>query len=143
MIDIHNGIIAACTRNAQSKNSKVTPVDHSFVTTAQKTARLTLEERLAAVTKGKNNRPTPPKPVPVVVENKQPQTTEQNDENAILIQQAFDKVSALEDVITGRIPKQDQDESNIKESFEQCKQLHSTICSRIPDVTDPSQLGKS
>lgn len=146
MIEIHNGIIAACTRNAQSKKSidiVANDVDHLKISTAQKTARLTLEERLAAVTKGKNSRLTvpslPPRtPVAKIEEKPHPK----DEDNALLIQQAFDKVSLLEDFISGRILKQDQNEATLIDSFKLCKQLHSTICSRIPQVVDPSQLGK-
>jgi hypothetical protein len=64
MIKVQNEIAGLCTKNAQAsdENTSQTPslrsVDttHTSVTTTQATARLTLQERLEAVTKGKNSR---------------------------------------------------------------------------------------
>lgn len=64
MVKVQNEITAICTRNTQHndkqirRNSSLSSNDsHSVITTTQATARLSLQERLAAVTKGKNSRP--------------------------------------------------------------------------------------
>ncbi|RCH90169.1 hypothetical protein CU097_010450 [Rhizopus azygosporus] len=57
MIQIHHDMLAICTRNAQqTKKATVTTENepkNNLVSTTQATARLTLQERLEAVTKGK------------------------------------------------------------------------------------------
>ncbi|KAI8883628.1 RNI-like protein [Backusella circina FSU 941] len=63
MTELYKGIVNACTKNAATSKEAAainkpltsTPPAH---TTAHTTARLTLQERLAAVTRGKNIRPT-------------------------------------------------------------------------------------
>lgn len=64
MIKVQNEMAGLCTKNAQASDeiSSQTPslrsveTTHTSVTTTQATARLTLQERLEAVTKGKNSR---------------------------------------------------------------------------------------
>jgi hypothetical protein len=63
MTELYKGIVNTCTKNAATSKEAAainkpltsTPPTH---TTAHTTARLTLQERLAAVTRGKNIRPT-------------------------------------------------------------------------------------
>ncbi|KAG1448379.1 hypothetical protein G6F56_008959 [Rhizopus delemar] len=56
MLQIHHDMLAICTRNSQEAKEKLdTEKDepkNSLITTTQATARLTLQERLEAVTKG-------------------------------------------------------------------------------------------
>lgn len=156
MVDIHNGILAACTKNAQLKKvtqdiGDINNHKHPMVTTAQATARLTLQERLAAVTKGKNNKQGMsasssevsltgiPPPLPPRKENN---TSNDNKNDAALIQQAFDQVGSLEDILSGRIPEEEQKEDQTMIVFTHCKEIQSKISLRIPDVEDASHLGR-
>lgn len=146
MVEIHNGILAACTKNAQSKKSKTEVAqkeqsDNPMVTTAQATARLTLQERLAAVTKGKPKHSISTSSSEVNI-NQPPALPKRRTENkdSLLIQQAFDDVAALEDVMSGRL--EEKDKSDTLAAADRCKEEHAKICLRIPEVTDPSHLGK-
>ncbi|KAF1807740.1 hypothetical protein V8B55DRAFT_1468399 [Mucor lusitanicus] len=144
MVEIHNGILAACTKNAQSKKSKTEVAqkeqsDNPMVTTAQATARLTLQERLAAVTKGKPKHSISTSSSEVNI-NQPPALPKRRTENkdSLLIQQAFDDVAALEDVMSGRL--EEKDKSDTLAAADRCKEEHAKICLRIPEVTDPSHL---
>lgn len=139
MVEIHNGILATCTRNAQSRKDDSQQILNPLVTTAQTTARLTLQERLAAVTKGKVNKNTSASSSEVTLgyiptETKQQQT---NIDDSILIRQAFDCVGSLEDILSNR--DKDLSSSSI---FDSCKKVQADICAKIPLVSDPSNLGK-
>lgn len=136
MTEIHNEIIAACTRNAQSKNNN----SNSTITTqnvlrAEKTARLSLQERLAAVTKGKNVRPTISTSSSFSSSTSTHQQKQQRQRNVEdhtgLIQQALDSVSHLENT-----SEQDTD------LYQRSKQLSSMICTKIPLIESPTQLGE-
>ncbi|KAI8048317.1 uncharacterized protein B0P05DRAFT_564433 [Gilbertella persicaria] len=76
MVSIHNDILSKCTKNAQTRKSdkSVRSDNPIYATTAQATARLTLKERLAAVTGAK-------KPI---------------HDDAALIQQALEHITSLE-----------------------------------------------
>ncbi|GAN08442.1 hypothetical protein MAM1_0205d07954 [Mucor ambiguus] len=144
MVEIHNGILAACTKNAQSKKNKIEVAqdeksDNSLVTTAQATARLTLEERLAAVTKGKPKHSLSTSSLEVNA-NQPPALPKRRTENkdSLLIQQAFDDVAALEDFMSGRL--EEKDKSDTLAVVERCREEHAKICLRIPEVADPSHL---
>jgi hypothetical protein len=150
MVEIHNGILAACTKNAQLKkqvaqDTTQTNINHPLVTTAQATARLTLQERLAAVTKGKQNPSASSSEVtsiaiPPPLPQRKPKYD--NDNDALLIQQAFDQVGSLEDIISGRIPEEEQKEEETEAVFNCCKGIQSNISLKIPQVADASHLGK-
>lgn len=145
MVEIHNGILAACTKNAQSKKNKVVAQeeksDNPMVTTAQATARLTLQERLAAVTKGKPKHSAPTSSLEINA-NQPPALPKRRPENkdSLLIQQAFDDVAALEDLLSGR--QEEKDKSDTLAVADRCREEHSKICFRIPEVSNPSHLGK-
>lgn len=139
MVEIHNGILATCTRNAQFKKQETKQYRSlpsvTTTTTAQTTARLSLQERLAAVTKGKRSTPTPEVSSSEVTLNQSPVTETTKEEQidfSVLIQQAFDCVETLE---TGVTP-------NDQNFITHCKNIQSEICYRIPAITDQSQLGK-
>lgn len=145
MVEIHNGILAACTKNAQSKKNKVVAqeekADNPMVTTAQATARMTLQERLAAVTKGKPKHSASTSSLEINA-NQPPALPKRRPENkdSLLIQQAFDDVAALEDLISGR--QEERDKSDTLAVADRCREEHSKICLRIPEVSGPSHLGK-
>lgn len=146
MVEIHNGILAACTKNAQSKKSKAEvpqeeKSDNPMVTTAQATARLTLQERLAAVTKGKLKHSLSTSSSEVNI-NQPPALPKRRPENkdSLLIQQAFDDVAALEDLMSGRL--EEKGKSDTLAVADRCREEHSKICLRIPEVADSSHLGK-
>jgi len=146
MVEIHNGILAACTKNAQSKKSKAEvpqeeKSDNPMVTTAQATARLTLQERLAAVTKGKLKHSLSTSSSEINI-NQPPALPKRRPENkdSLLIQQAFDDVAALEDLMSGRL--EEKDKSDTLAVADRCREEHSKICLRIPEVADSSHLGK-
>lgn len=109
MIQIHHDMLAICTRNAQqTKKATVTTENepkNNLVSTTQATARLTLQERLEAVTKGKV------------------------DDDSNLIQEALE--------ILEEMAKSDVDEDMLTK----CKELQVAVCQRIPNVSEPSQLG--
>lgn len=131
MVEIHNGIVAACTRNAQSKDATtVTRNAPTLITTS----RLSLQERLAAVTKGKSIRPTVSTSSSF---SKQQQKQHTDDRYASLIQQSLDGLSALEDCL-----KDIELTSRYDGVYNNCRKLHSTICSKIPEISDSTQLGK-
>ncbi|CAO3633687.1 unnamed protein product [Mucor fragilis] len=144
MVEIHNGILAACTKNAQSKKNKAEVAqeeksDNPMVTTTQATARLTLEERLAAVTKGKPKHSVSVSSSEVNV-NQPPALPKRRTENkdSLLIQQAFDDVAALEDFMSGRL--EEKDKADTLAVADRCREEHAKICLRIPEVADPSHL---
>ncbi|KAI9470092.1 MAG: hypothetical protein EXX96DRAFT_391106 [Benjaminiella poitrasii] len=155
MVEIHNGILASCTKNAQLRKS-----NHSTETTtaqqqqqqqqqpsvsqdssvATTTARLTLQERLAAaVTVNKNttkNAPIPTKEETIVSQLAVHERPETNSD-ALLIQQAFDDVGLLEN------SNSEQDQTELNSIYDKCKKTQSDVCSRIPEVADASHLGNS
>lgn len=136
MVEIHNGILATCTRNAQSKTQEPQQSPNHVVTTAQATARLTLQERLAAVTKGRGNTPTLEASSSEVTLTQMPSETKSQQaavDDSVLIQQAFDCVESLEDVLNNK-------NASSNDTIDNCKKIQSDICSRIPVVTDQSQL---
>ncbi|KAK4517589.1 uncharacterized protein ATC70_000929 [Mucor velutinosus] len=144
MVEIHNGILAACTKNAQSKKNRAEVAqeeksDNPMVTTAQATARLTLQERLAAVTKGKSKHNVSASSSEVNL-NQPPTLPKRRTENkdSLLIQQAFDDVAALEDLMSGRL--EEKDKSDTLAVADRCREEHANICLRIPEVADPSHL---
>lgn len=161
MVEIHNGILATCTRNAQllkdkattetkdtsisSDNESITQQENPLISTTQATARLTLQERLAAVTKGKalNNKTMSASSSEVTActtqttELQPPKEPKRKVHVAELIQQAFDTVGLLEDALASK------EENNSPSSLlDDCKRVQAKICARIPSITDPSQLGK-
>lgn len=136
MVEIHNGILATCTRNAQSKKQEPQQSPNHVITTTQATARLTLQERLAAVTKGRGNTPTLEASSSEVTLTQMPSETKSQQEvvdDSVLIQQAFDCVESLEDVLNNK-------NANSNDTIDNCKKIQSEICSRIPVITDQSQL---
>jgi hypothetical protein len=151
MVEIHNGILAACTKNAQLKKvaqdtttAITTNVNNPLVTKAQATARLTLQERLAAVTKGKNSKQNLSASSSEVTPPPLPQRRKaETDNDALLIQQAFDQVGSLEDILSGRIPKEEQTEEGTMAVFDRCKEIQTKISLRIPEIADASHLGKN
>ena len=127
MVQVHNDILATCTRNATRSKTNPTPphVSNPPVTTAtQATARLTLQERLAAATRGSKPVEKPKKQNPM------------NPEDALLIQQAFECVGLLEDMMDSK----DGTSEKADGVFQYSKQVQSNICQRIPSVSDTSQL---
>lgn len=140
MVEIHNGILAICSRNAQSRKDDPQQTSNPSVTTAQTTARLTLQERLAAVTKGRVNKNISASSSEVTltytpIEAKQLQTNIDGD--SLLIQRAFDCVGSLEDALS--INNRDISTSSI---LDNCKSVQEKISARIPLVSNPSNLGK-
>ncbi|KAG2229426.1 hypothetical protein INT48_004937 [Thamnidium elegans] len=136
MVEIHNGILATCTRNAQSKKQEPQQLPNHVITTAQATARLTLQERLAAVTKGRGNTPTLEASSSEVTLTQMPLETKPQQavvDDSVLIQQAFDCVESLEDVLNNK-------NNNSNDTINNCKKIQSDICSRIPVITDQPQL---
>lgn len=139
MVEIHNGILATCNRNAQSKKQDSQQTSNPPVTTAQTTARLTLQERLAAVTKGKAYKNISASSSEVTLSYTPTETKQQqaNIDDSILIRNALDCVGTLEDVLSDK-------DRNISSSnvFDSCKKVQADISARIPLVSDPSNLGK-
>ncbi|CEP06994.1 hypothetical protein [Parasitella parasitica] len=141
MVEIHNGILAACTKNAQSKKNEIVALqDNPMATTAQATVRLTLEERLAAVTKGKPKHSTSAPSTALINSSQPPALPRRRSENndSLLIQQAFDDVAVLEDLISGR--QEEKDGVDNLAVADRCREEHSKICLRIPEVSNASHL---
>lgn len=110
MLQIHHDMLAICTRNSQEAKEKsdvINDTKNSLITTTQATARLTLQERLEAVTKG-----------------------QKMEDDSKLIQEALD--------VLENISKSGDDENLLNK----CKELQVSVCQRIPNVSEPSQLGK-
>ncbi|KAG1056976.1 hypothetical protein G6F43_001170 [Rhizopus delemar] len=108
MLQIHHDMLAICTRNSQEAKEKsdvINDTKNSLITTTQATARLTLQERLEAVTKG-----------------------QKMEDDSKLIQEALD--------VLENISKSGDDENLLNK----CKELQVSVCQRIPNVSEPSQL---
>ncbi|KAI8984707.1 hypothetical protein BDF20DRAFT_861298 [Mycotypha africana] len=173
MVDVHNGIIAACTRNALKKketeeqeqrpslpprsDSDSSHSKKSLNLTAHATARLSLAERLAAVTKNASNRRslsrtssensldkfTMTRPIGCDSTLKTAGKPSDNGSNASedisrLIQEALDDLGHLECALNSEKQVHDDDLDTIAN---RCKMRHNMICLEIPSVTDAVQLG--
>ncbi|KAI7905584.1 uncharacterized protein BX663DRAFT_500230 [Cokeromyces recurvatus] len=130
MVEIHNGLLVTCTRNAQMKKNRNNSIEiqpSESLDNNNNLARLTLEERLAAaVTKNTTNKEDVRMSQLVVKENT---------DDTLLIQQALDDVGLLEDI------EEQKDKTTFNNIYNKCKKTHSSILQRIPEVTNPSHLG--
>lgn len=145
MVGIHNKILETCTRNAQNKTKTPPPTtldsSNPLVTTTQATARLTLQERLAAVTQGKSSNKVISASSSEVTLSKSSIESKKNtinEDDAILTQQAFDCVGSLEDLL---LVHDNTDSSAANGIISHSRQVQAIICNRIPSISDPSQLG--
>ncbi|KAI9249774.1 hypothetical protein BDA99DRAFT_523622 [Phascolomyces articulosus] len=187
MAKIQGDIVARCTKNAQNPAPPVHPqkkqvqeqhtVRHmgsqssldpnAMVTTAQATARLSLQERLAAVTRGKvssgaiNNKPTtpaediktkatsspPPKP------SRQPLSQQQKKKSVVvdadMIITATSQINLFEDMLSAEISQRDDvvdsvqpAEDVILQVYGQCRKSQTEISGHIPRVTDDDELAQ-
>jgi hypothetical protein len=164
MVDIHNDILATCTNNAliaknNEDNNKTPTIQNNNSSIAHTTARLSLQERLAAVvSKGKvvktpqQERPLSPSPLPAehrpsAPEPQGPQVqipsrkkkgkpisayVVESDEN--VIQKSLELVTLLEQDIATKMDNHD--------NLDKCKQIQEIVCQRIPLVENSDHLGK-
>ncbi|CAO3626929.1 unnamed protein product [Cunninghamella echinulata] len=168
MVKIQNEIIALCTRNTQHndqhliRNPSINSNDsHSVITTTQATARLSLQERLAAVTKGTSSKPgslksvdsndnlrSSPTPTPP-----QPPIREYRSRNSsrMIVQTNFEsetsQVGLLEDMLHSEV-QIIQIKNNINPTpnevimqvYFQCRKALSSLNNSIPHLMDSDQL---
>lgn len=146
MVGIHNRILETCTRNAQNKTKPAPPTtthdgSNPLVTTTQATARLTLQERLAAVTQGKSNSnkviSASSSEVTLGKNSIESKKASINEDDAILTQQAFDCVGSLEDLL---LVYDNTDPSEANRIISHSRQIQAVIRERIPFISDSSQL---
>lgn len=101
MAKIQRDIVAACTRNAQARASPGSPSmqrtsssssldPNTTKTTTQATARLTLQERLAAVTRGKSTSPSLRSPSSI---SERPKSPEHNTQRVLVDAKVLESVS--------------------------------------------------
>ncbi|KAI8138295.1 hypothetical protein BJV82DRAFT_631776 [Fennellomyces sp. T-0311] len=174
MAKIQGDIVAKCTKNAQS-----TPKDHekkdqtpssvrrvgsqssldpnAMATTAQATARLSLQERLAAVTRGKvsgptvNKSPTPAENVKAAALQKPPRQTQKKPVvvDAEMVTTATTQVSLFEDMLAAEANQRDvvmdavqAPEDVILQVYGQCRKSQTMISAHIPKITDDDELAQ-
>ncbi|KAI8884811.1 RNI-like protein [Backusella circina FSU 941] len=167
MVDIHNDILATCTNNAliakNNEDTNKTPIiqNNNNSSIAHTTARLSLQERLAAVvSKGKMinmpqqerplspSSPSPAEHRPSAPEPQEPQVqippsrkkkkskpisayVVESDEN--VIQKSLELVALLEEAVS-------MDKRDHHDDFDKCKQIQEIVCQRIPLVEDSDHL---
>ncbi|KAI9308874.1 hypothetical protein BJ944DRAFT_259477 [Cunninghamella echinulata] len=173
MVKIQNEIIALCTRNTQHndqnliRNPSINSNDsHSVITTTQATARLSLQERLAAVTKGTSSKPgslksvdsndnlrSPPTPTqtPPQPPTRELRSSINSNNNRMTIQTNFEsetsQVGLLEDMLHSEV-QIIQTKNNINPTpnevimqvYFQCRKALSSLNNSIPHLMDSDQL---
>ncbi|KAI8994629.1 hypothetical protein BDB01DRAFT_831593 [Pilobolus umbonatus] len=149
MVYIYNDVLAVCTRNSINIKPEVTDEavmllpNSASVDLVASTALLSLEERLEAVTRGKNgakrshslsssSSDTTLNNAPYT--SKSAEMTNYNImDNNDLIQKSFDCVGLLEEQLS--------DNQKVKNTLNHCEQLHIAISQRIPQLHEIDQIG--
>ncbi|KAI9312667.1 hypothetical protein BX666DRAFT_2030979 [Dichotomocladium elegans] len=187
MAKLQSDIVAKCTINAQSQQLSQQPRTHlppgstgrsgysnhrqgsqsslDSRATAPTTARLTLQERLAAVTRGKASPPIKPAaPMETISVTSSPPQKPRRSEmtnaaasrpvrvtkpaiNAEMIAATITQVSLFEELLVAEAGQRDETVDNVQlpgdlilQVFDQCKKTQEDISSRIAHVTDSDQL---
>ncbi|KAI9488702.1 hypothetical protein BDB00DRAFT_877172 [Zychaea mexicana] len=179
-------IVARCTKNAQNVSSSneqqqrgqeqdqrkevqrtgsQSSLDpNAMVTTAQSTARLTLQERLAAVTRGKSSpavnsnntiKPTLAEnakattPPPQQQQQQQQQKKKSIVVDAEMVTTATTQVSLFEDMLKAEASQRDEvmdavqpPGDVIRQVYGQCRKSQTVISAHIPKVTDDDELAQ-
>ncbi|KAI7884198.1 RNI-like protein [Lichtheimia hyalospora FSU 10163] len=179
MIRIQSDIVAKCTTNTRSPsptaandNNKQTiqangtrSISVDSRVTASTTARLTLQERLAAVTRGKSasssststhaaingdtSKQSTPPPKPARPATAKSTPVKKKGIDADTITTTMHQVELFEEMLTAEASQRDEmvdtprsPEEVILQVFGQCQKSQAKISSHIPRVTDPDQLAQ-
>ncbi|KAI7867709.1 hypothetical protein BDF14DRAFT_649492 [Spinellus fusiger] len=139
MDKVKHEIIEYCERNdlAAASQKSIRPSHGAVITKTQATARLSLQERLAAVMQSKpRSESLSPSSVHQVMA---PQKLTSFEQNNIFIDQTNEQVSLFEDIMS-EAHKVDSSKEILMSLYHDYKNIHTTVSNKISEVEDSEQL---
>ncbi|KAL0081645.1 hypothetical protein F4703DRAFT_1918157 [Phycomyces blakesleeanus] len=154
---IQSDIAAYCTRNAQSTTSpntqhqqrsaiRRTPSQNALsITTTQATARLSLQERLAAVTQ--NASPRSSSPSKSSIRTAEPVESPKRSPDQDLLDNATGQITVFEEMLSAEshnreVTKENNPANNtIIQLYRQCQASQDAVSLKIPRIADPAVVG--